>query len=165
MIVRPCAGADHRRVPDAAGQLPAHPAGGRCGGQVALAVECDRADRAVLVGPVVTLALALGDEPLGVLEVEPGVDGEALGALADEERVRRLLHDRAGQADGMADAGHARAGAGLADHAVHDRGVHLDAPVGGQHGSTPGVEQRALLERLTAASAASSAGAPAVSSS
>ena len=50
VVVGPGAGADHRRVADAARQLAAHAAGRRGGGEVAVGVERDRADGAVLVG-------------------------------------------------------------------------------------------------------------------
>src|SRR4051794_26723419 len=117
VLVRPGAGADHRRVADPALKLAAHAAcrGRRCKGTIGS--QRHRADR-----PRLARLLALGNEPARVLEVERRARRVANGALADQQHVRRLLHDPARQRNRMAHASGPGAGAGLPCGAVHDRG-------------------------------------------
>jgi hypothetical protein len=105
---------------------------------MAIAVEGDRADRAVFdvdveeivagaMANLVMLAAAVGSEEIvrGRL-VEIFMSGEFVGALAAQEDVGRALHYRAREADRIAGRGHAGDGAGIAVDTVHDRRVHFD---------------------------------------
>ena len=164
-VVRVGAGADDRRVADAAPALVRHAAGRGRGGEVAVPVARDGADRAeeadVLIGGggdalgLLRLLrfLELLPAPLGV-EVAAGherhalFERELLRAFAREQHVRRALHDHARKLDRVLDVPHARDGAGFLRRAVHDGGVELvDAGVV-EHRALAGVEERRVLQDL-----------------
>ena len=125
---------------------------------MALPVQCDRADRAIfevhveMLGAraraqLLELAAALGGlEIFGRLLRQALLARELVGALAAEEDVRALLHHPAGEADRVARRCDTGDRAGVAVAAVHDRGVHLDAPVIGEDRTAPRVEMRIVLE-------------------
>jgi hypothetical protein len=92
------------------------------------------------------LALGLRDEPGRVAQLDAVVGGERARGGADEQDVVAVAQDRAGGADRVADALHARHGADVARRALHHRGVELDAAVARQRGAPPGVEHRVVLE-------------------
>ena len=124
-VVRVSAGADDRRVADAAPALVRHAAGRGRGGEVAVLVARDGADRAeesdVLIGgggdalALLRLErfLELLPPPLGV-EVAAGnqryalLEREFLRAFAREHYVRRALHDQARKLDRVLDVPDAR---------------------------------------------------------
>jgi hypothetical protein len=126
-------------------QLAANAARRGGGGEPPFRIKRDRADRPVIAGMPRTLGI--GDEPVRVLELEARILGVTHGALADEEDVRRLLEDRAGERDGVAHPEHAGARSRLLGCAVHDSRVHLDVTFRVQHGAAPCVEERAVFEQ------------------
>ena len=111
--------------------------------------------------------LPLGDALRRVqrLQRKALLHGELLRPLADQQDVRRLLHDAPGHGGGVADvlqAGHAAAGQRLA---VHDAGVELHRADGvAQAAEADRVDLRIVLDGLRPARAASRAGLPACSS-
>ena len=151
-LVGPRAGADQRRIADAAEPLAGDAAGRGRGRQAALGVARHGADRAararrVALGDAGERGpLALGDEPRLVLEGQAGGGGELDRRRADEQDVATVGEHRARRADRVAHAAHGRHRAGGARRAVHDRGVELDAPVLGQRRAAAGVELRVVLE-------------------
>jgi hypothetical protein len=87
-------------------------------------------------------------EPVLADALEPRLVGEALGAAADHEHVRRAVEDDPRQRDGWRTPVTAAHGAGAPAGAVHDRRVELHAAVGGGHRAAAGVEPRRVLEHL-----------------
>ena len=153
------AGADDRRIADAAPALVRHAARGGCGREVAIPVARDRADRAEVADVLLDRGRALG--LLRVLELLPPALGvevaagherhallqrELLRALAGEQHVRRALHHHAREVDGIAYVPDACDRARLLRRAVHDCGVELvDARVA-EHGAVARIEVRRVFE-------------------
>ncbi len=80
-------------------------------------------------------------------------------AFADEEDVRRALHDAAGKGGGVADIFDGGDGAAAERAAVHDTGVQADrADAVGQAAVADAVDRGVIFDGLSAGEAASSAG-------
>ena len=163
--IGPGAGADDRRIADAAVALVGHAAGGGAGGQLALRIQRQRADRAE-VGLARQFQrrvrrLRLGFRGQRVLQLLPALlraevrrvdqfdalfGRERLGAVAHHHHVLRMLHHRTRQHDRVAHPVHAGDRAGAAAGAVHDRGIQFVAAVVGEHRAAGGVELRRVLQ-------------------
>ena len=76
------------------------------------------------------------------------VRGKVIGAGADQHDVGRLLHDRAGERDGMARALHIGNRAGPHRLAIHDCGIELVGAIRRENRATTGVEERIIFEEL-----------------
>ncbi|UWX04843.1 O-acetyl-ADP-ribose deacetylase [Pseudoxanthomonas sp. NC8] len=163
--VGPGAGTDDRRIADAAVALVGHPAGGGAGGQPALRVQGQRADRAEVglarqfqqragrLRPgflrqrlLQLLPAFLGTEVRRVDQFEALLGRKRFGTVADHHHVLRAVHHRPGERDRVAHPVHAGNRAGLAAGTVHQRGVQFVAAVMVEHGATAGVELRCILE-------------------
>ena len=79
------------------------------------------------------LALVVGHQPVRADALEAAFVGEALGPLAREEHVRRVLHHRVGERDRVAHAGHGGYRARAPRATAHDRCVHLDPALAREH--------------------------------
>jgi hypothetical protein len=135
---------------------------------MAVMVERDRADRAIfdvdveevvaraMADLVMLLAAAGGEEIVRRRLVEILVAREFVGALAAQEDVRRApITARARLTDcGSRSPGN---GAGIAVASVHDRRVHLDRALIGEHRAAPCIEVGSSSSARAAASTASSA--------
>src|SRR5580700_10003952 len=158
------AGTNNRAVAYASGQLAGHAAGRGRRGEIAVPVAGDRTDRAVparlvmlyrvvretavlhFEGSPQGLPAALGIKIIGLGEGESLSAAEGEGALADQQYVRRTLHDSTSSQDRVlraADAGH---GAGPAVPAIHHGSIHLMRAGGGKHRAASGIEQRLVLQ-------------------
>ena len=97
------------------------------------------------------LPAALGEKEGGQYLFEMHVCGKVIGAGADQHDVGRLLHDRAGERDGMARALHIGNRAGPHRFAIHDRRIKLVGAIRCENRATAGVEQRIIFEQLDGA--------------
>ncbi len=77
--------------------------------------------------------------------LEPALPREAVRAVPHEEHVLALQH-LAREADRVLDPVHARDRADVEVAAVHQRRVHLDAPLAVEHAPEAGVERGVVLE-------------------
>ena len=146
-VVRVGAGADQRRVADAARQLVGHAAGRRRGGEAAVGVERHCADRALRGEPA--LVLALGDEPAtGSHSSSPCSSASRSAPGAGQHHVAGRPPSPRGRAPPRAGRRsrppRRRRGASPIISAASVSTVALT----GQHGAAAGVEERAVLERL-----------------
>ena len=171
-VLRVSAGADHRRIADAAPAFGRGAAGRRAGGDVAAAIKGDDADSAELV--VIRIGFVRGgvDRAFGpfrdrqaiaaqsLFKLVPTarcveIDGEdffqvlrpreRFGAFADQHDVWRMLHNGARGADRVTRVGDAGDGASSSCAAVHDGGVEFVAAFGGEDGAAAGIEERIVL--------------------
>lgn len=157
-VVGEAAGADDRRVADAARPLEGDAAGRRRGGDAAVGVDRDGADG--VVAPVEELADGPGEgghgRPLrarrGRDEVVDGRGGEApfarerVGARAREQDVVRPLHDGPRHRHRVEMRAQGRDRARLEIAPVHDHRVELDVARGREHGAAARVERRVRLQ-------------------
>ena len=89
---------------------------------------------------------ALREKIVGVGKGQIRGAGDIERIWADQHHMVRVLHHRAGGADGVArakDAAHRTGGAG---GTVHDGSVHFLFALGGEHRPAPRVEQRCVLQ-------------------
>ncbi len=131
---------------------------------MAEAIQRDRADGAeVLPSQGVRVHLAGRFERLGLAQlrmagvgVEPGVVdpfhighavGELLGTRTDQHHVRRVLHHRPRQHDGVADGHHARHRPCTTCMTLHQRGVQLVPAMGVVHRALACIEAGQFLQR------------------
>jgi hypothetical protein len=92
------------------------------------------------------LALAVEHE-FGVVDEGHAVgEGKLLGSGADEVDVRALFEDQASGLNGVAESLDAGYAAGLHAAAVHEKGVELNAAVGGEKAAAAGVEGGVVFE-------------------
>jgi hypothetical protein len=152
------AGADERRIADAAGKFTAGAAGGSGGEETALFIECDGADGALFVtammlGGVGVIAAALPgfalggrDEIFGIAKGNALRVDEAFGALGDQHHVGTFFEDGASGLDGIFDAAETGDGAGAERGGVHDDGVTFDLAIEIEVGAVAGVEDGVVLE-------------------
>ena len=92
------------------------------------------------------LAFAVENE-LGVIDEFHAVGmGKLFGAFADEVDMRASLEDEACGVDGIAEAFNTGDAAGFHAAAVHEKGVELDAAVGGEEAAATGVEGGIVFE-------------------
>jgi hypothetical protein len=87
-----------------------------------------------------SVKVAAGHQPEAVIQ------RELLGAGAGEQDILGLIHNGARQRDRILDVPQSAHGAGLQRAPVHDRRVEFVAPVDREHRSSPGIEQRVVLE-------------------
>jgi hypothetical protein len=90
-------------------------------------------------------ALPLDDERGRIDRLQPALPREAVRAVPHEEHVLALQH-LAREADRVLDPVHARDRADVEVAAVHQRRVHLDAPLAVEHAPEAGVERGVVLE-------------------
>jgi hypothetical protein len=150
--------ADERRVADAAGKFATGSAGRRGGEEVAVTVECNGADGALLVAAVMLggvfiffafhpgFPLGFADHFLGLAQFDAVFNGEALRAIGDEHHVRAVLENFARELDGILDAMQVGGGAGAKRGAVHHDGVAFDVPVEIEMRAVAGIEGGIILE-------------------
>ena len=93
-----------------------------------------------------TVALAVGDQPRRIAELDAVVGRERARRRAHEQHVVAVAQHRAGGADRVAHALHAGHRADVAARALHHRRVELDPAVLGQRGAAARVEDRVVLE-------------------
>ena len=91
-------------------------------------------------------ARLLGDERLGVAGRQPVPAGELLRGLADQKHLVALDEDGPRQPDRVAHPGDGAHRTRFERVAGHDRRVHLDDALHGQHRAEAGVEERVVLE-------------------
>ena len=101
------------------------------------------------LGPefAIPLKLLLRGEVGLRLPAYAGDDTEVVGPGADEQDVRRVLHDPARQGDRVADVLHSGHRAAGQSASVHDRGIHLVGSDGREDGTSAGIEARVVFER------------------
>jgi hypothetical protein len=88
-----------------------------------------------------------GEDKLAVVDEGDAVSGgEALSAFTDEVDVWRLFKNESGGADGVAEAFDAGDAAGFHATAIHEKGVKLDAAVGGEEAAAAGIEGGVIFE-------------------
>src|SRR5579872_1951964 len=166
-------GADDRRIADPPRPLVRHTAGRGGGGEIALDIECYRADRARaahcahtadrarrsrrsrrdqlrnVLAALLELELldALGGSEVAIRhQREAFLERELFGPGADQQHVPRLLHDAAGEVDGISHVPYRSHGAGAHLPAVHDGSIELGRAVAGECRAMAGIEERVVLE-------------------
>ena len=68
-------------------------------------------------------------------------------AVADQQHMRRVFHDRARRQHRVLRSADPGDGPGTAVAPLHDGSIHLLRAGGGEDGAAPGIEQRIVLER------------------
>jgi hypothetical protein len=92
------------------------------------------------------LPAALGKKETWLHLLQAHLGRKAVGARANQHHIRRLLHHRARQADGVARAGDAGHRSCLQGCAIHDRRVQLVLALGGEDRAAPCVEEWIVFE-------------------
>ena len=114
-------------------------------------VPCRRASSSSATLPAQSLLQGaparLGMEIAGLGEGEPLLAGQRQRALADQQHVRRVLHDGPRRQHRVSRSEDAGDGTGPPLPPFHHRGVHFLGAGGGEHGAAAGIEQRVVLER------------------
>ncbi len=146
--------------PDPARRLVERAAGRSGGGDVAVAIERDRAHRvmrahgaklvghlqvALLLGFAQPHDLALDDQLFVGAQLDAVLLGEPLGARSDEVNVRALGQHLLGRADRIADVLHAAHAAGAQRRAVHHQGIELHPAIHVEEGAAAGVKGLVLF--------------------
>ena len=161
-VIRPGAGADHRRIPHPARRLAGHAPGGGRGGDVACLVPRHRAHRAVPgriiagIGAIARpagqfilqrLPAAIGEEVIRLCPNQAPATQKLQRAFAHQQHALRMLHHRARRQHRIARAENAGHRPGAAILPAHHRRIHLLPPGGGVNRATPSIEMRIIFQR------------------
>src|SRR5690606_30021780 len=164
-VVSKGSGADDWGIADTAEFFVSHSAGGSGGGEISIFVQSDGSDGSehffgrrgvggtflagfhfAIAGALPLFDSAFGAEIFVVDEFQFLFARENLGAFADQENVRRFLHDFAGERNRISDVFYGGDGAGILVAAVHDGGVEFSGSFIGEDGTATGVEKGRIFE-------------------
>ena len=151
-VVRPGARTDDRAVADAAVALVGHAARGGAGGEVSFPVEGHTSHGAEFLSggvPIERLEIPVvcffGVEPTSLGWFGSHGGGEFLGSMTAEEDVLGLLHDLAGDLDGVTEALKTGDGSAVAVGSVHDARVQFVHSRGRVDGAPAGIEEAVVF--------------------
>ena len=99
-----------------------------------------------LLGLLELLASKIGDEIGFVLDGQIVLLAKRESRLRHQEYVLGAFHDEPRRGDWIRDPREIRDRAGRAIDSAHNRGVHPDVALGAEHGTTPRIEVRVVLQ-------------------
>ena len=149
---------DQRRIADATGKLAARPPGGSGRNEIAVLIESDSADSALLMAAMVfgrvgvfsavqpRLTLGGRDEFVGIAKGDTVIGSEVLGAFRNKHHVRALFKHNACRANGIFHAAQTGDRPCPQSGSVHDDRVALNVAIEVQVRTEAGVEDGIVFQ-------------------